>query len=225
MSATSTETPSRILVVEDHAIVRHGMRVLLAETPDLVVCAEAGDVAHAWEQLLQERPDVVVLDLILQEGSGLDLLRRMRAAGQTVPVLVLSMHDETTHAEKAFRAGAQGYVMKEDADEVLVEALRTVLRGERYISDRLNRAWTRHFMEGPSEPVAATTVVDPLTDREQEIFAYLGQGWTSRQIAERCGLSARTVEVHRAHIKKKLGCASAAELLREAVRWVTEREE
>ncbi len=224
MSAKSTETPSRLLVVEDHAIVRHGMRVLLAGTPDLVVCAEAADVDTAWQQLQQEATDVVVLDLILQDGSGLDLLRRMRAAGQTVPVLVLSMHDETTHAEKAFRAGAQGYVMKEDADEVLVEALRTVLRGDRYISKRLNETWTRHFMEGPAEPAAAATAVDQLTDREQEIFAYLGQGLTSRQIAERGGLSARTVEVHRAHIKRKLGCASAAELLREAVRWVTERE-
>lgn len=218
-------TPAaRILVVEDHAIVRHGMRVLLAHTPTLTICGEAADVPAAWQELATHSPDAMVVDLTLQGQSGLDFIRDLRAAGHDLPVLVLSMHDEQTHAEKALRAGAQGYVMKEDADEVLVEALLTVLRGDRYLSPRLRDEWARRHIEGDVKAKASGPDIAALTEREQDVFRCMGQGLTTRQIAEQLGLSARTVEVHRARIKKKLAADSAAESLRAAVRWVAQQE-
>ena len=135
-----------------------------------------------------------------------------------MPVLVMSMHDEATHAEKALRAGAQGYIMKEDADEVLVEALRTVLSEKIYVSGNINEKMLRTYIDG--EDSEENSGIESLTDREKEIFECLGKGFTTRKIAEQFDLSPRTVEVHRARIKKKLNCEDAAQLLRAAVQWV-----
>jgi len=223
MTNKSTTPAARVLVVEDHAIVRHGMRVLLDATPALTICGEADDVAGAWRLLTAESPDALVVDLTLQGQSGLDFIRELRAAGHRQPVLVCSMHDERTHAEKALRAGAQGYVMKEDADEVLVDALLAVLRGDRYISPRLREEWARRHIEG-DDTADSDPGIAALTEREQQVFTGMGQGLTTRQIADQLGLSARTVEVHRARIKKKLDAGSAAESLRAAVRWVSQQE-
>jgi len=211
-------TPARILIVDDHAIVRHGLGVLLARAPDLTICGEAGDEETARTAVATLNPDAVVVDLILRERSGLDLIRALREDGYGGPVLVLSMHDEATHAPKSLRAGAQGYVMKEDADEVLVDALRKVLTGGTYFNAEV-AARTMHDDDTDDHRAG----VEQLTDREREIFACLGRGMTTRKMAEQFGISARTVEVHRARIKKKLGCDDAAQLLREAVKWVEER--
>ena len=217
---TEPTPPARVLIVDDHAIVRHGMGVLLEKTPDLTICGEAGTYEEALESILRLKPDIAVIDLILRDRSGLDLIRELREKDVKCPLLVMSMHDEATHAEKSLRAGAQGYVMKEDADELLVEALRKVLRGEVFVSGEVSLRMLRSYVDGADEEDSG---IDSLTGREKEIFQYLGQGMTTRKIAENFGLSARTVEVHRARIKKKLQCEDAAQLLREAVKWVESR--
>jgi RNA polymerase sigma factor (sigma-70 family) len=213
---TQAETPARVLVVDDHAIVRHGMGVLLAPAKDFKICGEAGTYEEALAAVTALKPDIAVIDLILKERSGLDLIRELRARGETLPLLVISMHDEATHAEKALRAGAQGYVMKEDADEQLIDALRAVLSGQVFVSSEMSSRMLRSYVGEDEE----ATGIESLTEREKEIFTCLGQGMTTRKIAEQYGLSARTVEVHRARIKKKLACEDAAQLLREAVKWV-----
>lgn len=220
--SSSANSSHRILLIDDHGIVRHGIGVLLSVAPDLEVCGEAGTYEEALEALRTLKPDAAVVDLILHDRSGLELIRTARAEGISLPMLVLSMHDESTHAEKALRAGAQGYVMKEDADEVLVDALRKILDGGLYVSGDINARLLRTFIAGDEETGASG--VDQLTEREKEIFECLGRGLTTRKIAEQFGLSARTVEVHRARIKKKIGAEDAAQLLREAVKWVEMRD-
>ncbi len=214
----TSSTQHRIVIIDDHGIVRHGIGVLLSAEPDLKICGEAGSYEEGLATLAQQQPDVAVIDLILHERSGLDLIREIRQKGWSMPIVVLSMHDEATHAEKSLRAGAQGYVMKEDADEVLVEAIRRVLAGGVYVSGDVNARILRTYAEGESEVSASG--VEALTEREKEIFACVGRGLTTRKIAEQFGLSARTVEVHRARIKKKMQCEDAAQLFREAVKWV-----
>jgi len=223
-------SPSRVLIVDDHAIVRYGMGVLLSGTEELTLCGEAGSYDEALTAIRELQPDVAVIDIILHDQSGLDLIRQIRAEEKNapsshtplpphshtpkppLPILVLSMHNETTHAEKALRAGAQGYIMKEDADEVLIEALRTVLSGKLFVSDAIQQKMLHATLD--EEPAG----IESLTTREKEVFECLGQGLTTRKIAERLSLSPRTVEVHRASIKKKLKCEDAAQLLRTAVR-------
>lgn len=209
----------RILIVDDHAIVRHGLAALISGEPDLAVCGEAATVAEALAALESLRPDVAIVDITLKEESGLDLIREARRRGHAMPMLVLSMHDEATHAEKALRAGAQGYVMKEQGDESLLSALRVVLKGETYLTEAARARMLQDYLRKEDE-TKPETGIGSLTEREREIFECLGRGMTTRRIAEKYSLSERTVEVHRAHIKKKLGCDDAAQLLREAVRWV-----
>ena len=211
-------TPARILLVDDHALVRHGLGLLLSKHPEFVVCGEAGTYDEAVAVAEQMKPDLAVVDVTLKDRSGLDLVREWRERQPGLRALVLSMHDEREYAERALRAGARGYVMKENADEVVVEALHTVLRGEVYASPDVSARMLRQMADG-GKPAEAGGV-DSLTSREAEIFRALGEGLTSRKIAERFGLSERTIEVHRANIKRKLGCEDTAQLLREAVRWL-----
>ncbi|HRZ13460.1 MAG TPA: response regulator transcription factor [Kiritimatiellia bacterium] len=212
----------RVLLVDDHAVVRHGLAALLAGEPDLAVCGEAGTVAEALAAADSLRPDVAIVDITLKDENGLDFVREARRRGLVFPMLVLSMHDEATHAEKALRAGAQGYVMKEQGDECLLAALHAVLKGETYLSDAARARMLQDYLhkDGAAKP---ETGIESLTDREREIFECLGRGMTTRRIAEKYSISERTVEVHRAHIKRKLGCEDAAQLLREAVRWVEDQ--
>jgi DNA-binding NarL/FixJ family response regulator len=212
--------PARILVVDDHAIVRHGIALLLASHPGLAICGEAGTYEEALAAAESLRPDVVLVDLTLKDRSGLDLIRELRERLPEARCLVLSMHDEADYAQRALRAGARGYVRKEDADEVIVEALHAVLRGEVYASPEVSAQVLRRLAEGPGEAPGEGSGIDGLTDREREVFRCLGEGLSTKRIAEKFGLSARTVEVHRANIKRKLGCADSAQMLREAVRWV-----
>jgi len=216
--STDIPTRARVLVVDDHAIVRHGLTALLNAEPDLMCCGEAATVAEALDALERLQPDAAIVDITLKDENGLDVIREARARQVTCKFLVLSMHDELTHGPKAVRAGAQGYVMKEHADEDIAEALRTILRQELYLSESVQDQLLRDVVGGPTD--ATPGGPESLTDREREIFRLVGQGLTSKRIAEQLGLSARTVEVHRAHIKRKLGCADAAQLVREAVRWV-----
>lgn len=221
MSATPAARHS-ILVVDDHSIVRHGLTLLLQREPDLAVCGEAGSYDEALAAAATLRPDIVLVDLTLKDRSGLDLIRELSARQPGVRCLVLSMHDEAEYADRALRAGARGYVMKEDADEVVVQAIRHVLNGEVYVSPAMSNRLI-HQMSKDKHDRDASSGVASLTEREREIFQCLGEGLSTRKIAERFNLSERTVEVHRANIKKKLRADDAAQVLREAVRWVEGR--
>ena len=198
-----------LLLVDDHAIVRQGLAALLAREADFAVAGEAGTYEDGLAALAALAPDGVVLDLSLRDRSGLDWIREARAKGYAEKILVLSMHDEAVYAEKALRAGAQGYVMKDQAEETLVAALRQVRFGRTYLSPAAEKLLAAPAAAAEKE----TDGVAGLTARETEILYAIGGGLTTRDIAEKFGLSGRTVDVHRANIKRKLGCASLAEVL------------
>ena len=209
-----------LLLVDDHAIVRQGLAALLAREADFAVAGEAGTYEDGLAALTALAPDGVVLDLSLRDRSGLDWIREARAKGYA-GILVLSMHDEAVYAEKALRAGAQGYVMKDQAEETLVAALRQVRSGRTYLSPAAEKLLAAH-------PAAAGKEADGfegLTARESEILTAIGGGLTTRDIAEKFGLSGRTVDVHRVNIKRKLGCASLAEVLVKAVEYKRAQDE
>ena len=209
-----------LLLVDDHAIVRQGLAALLAHADDFAVCGEAGTYEDGLAALRTLAPDGVVLDLSLRDRSGLEWIRAARAQGYTGRILVLSMHDEALYAEKALRAGAQGYVMKDQAEDALVFALRTVFAGQTYLSPAAAALLADH-------PTAVDKAADGfagLTARESEILYAIGGGLTTRDIAEKFGLSGRTVDVHRGNIKRKLGCNSLAEVLVKAVEFKRTRD-
>lgn len=205
----------RVLLVDDHAVVRDGLAQVLNQEPDFRVVGEASDAHQALEQLESLRPDVAVVDLSLVGRDGLDLLKDVKRGFGSIPVLVLSMHDESVYAERALRAGARGYIMKSEKATKVVAALRKILSGEIYLSERMsNRLLNRSVSSSRSGRVGE------LTDRELHIFRMLGQGLAVRTIADQLHISARTVEAHREHIKQKLGLSTGSELLRIAIEHV-----
>jgi len=206
MAAAATTS---LLLVDDHAIVRQGLAALLAREGDFAVVGEAGTYEDGMAALSALAPDGVVLDLSLRDRSGLDWIREARAKGYAGKILVLSMHDEGLYAEKALRAGAQGYVMKDQAEETLVAALRAVRSGQTYLSPAAEALLAGHSAAAEKEADG----FGGLTARESEILYAIGGGLTTREIAEKFGLSGRTVDVHRVNIKRKLGCGSLAEVL------------
>ncbi|NLG35121.1 MAG: response regulator transcription factor [Lentisphaerae bacterium] len=201
--------PTPLLLVDDHAIVRQGLAALLANEPEFAVAGEAGTYEEGLSALEALNPACVVLDLSLRDRSGLDWIREARARGFGGSILVLSMHDEGLYAEKVLHAGAQGYVMKDQAEDALVSALRTVRDGGIHLSPAAEQLLAAH-REAPDERGGGA---EGLTARESEILYAIGGGLTTREIAEKFGLSGRTVDVHRANIKRKLGCGSLAEVL------------
>lgn len=213
---------TRVLLVDDHPIVRRGVAELIGDEMDLEVCGEADSVSAALELLRTVDPDVVVVDLTLSDAGGLGLIRDMRRWKKDLVVLVLSMHDEILHAERALRAGASGYVMKHQATDRIVDAIRRVLQGEIYLSDRMKER-ILHRMLGDREGLQADSPLDSLTDRELEIFQLIGRGLSTREMAERLCLSVKTVETHLDHIKSKLGLESGRELLRFSMSWSMEQ--
>ena len=210
-----------LLLVDDHAIVRQGLAALLAREADFAVAGEAGTYEDGLAALFSLHPGAVVLDLSLRDRSGLDWIRAARAQGYAGKILVLSMHDEGLYAEKALRAGAQGYVMKDQAEDALVAALRKVMAGQTYLSPAADKLLAGHPGAADREPSG----FDGLTARESEILYAIGGGLTTRDIAEKFGLSGRTVDVHRVNIKRKLGCASLAEVLVKAVEFKRAQDE
>jgi len=209
---------TKALLVEDHPIVRNGLARLIEEQSDLTVCGEAESAAEALKAVDQLHPDVVIVDISLGDSSGLELIKDIKARYDHLPVLVLSMHDESLYAERALRAGAKGYIMKEEATETVVTALRRVLNGDIWVSDEIAARMLRGFVGGGTpQPVAP---MERLSDRELEVFEFIGHGLGTREIAAKLHLSVRTVESYRAHIKQKLNLKDARELLRHAVLWV-----
>ena len=207
-----------ILLVDDHSFMRAGLAQLIDRQPDMQVCGEAGDPAEAIQQLAKTKPDLVLTDLTMPGRSGLEFIKDLRAANETTPVLVISMHDEAVYAERVLRAGARGYIMKGAGGESLLIALRQVLRGEVYVSPQMSARILGNL--SGSKPRGSSSPIEKLTDREFEIFQLIGQGKSTRDIAEQLHLSPKTVDVHRTHLKEKLELKDATSLIRHAVRWV-----
>jgi len=209
---------ARILIVDDHVIVRQGIAQLVNREPDLDVCQEAGDADSAVAVLRETPVDLAIVDISLPGTSGIELVKMVRDAYPQLPVLVMSMHDEALYSDRAFRAGAKGYVMKQEATEKLLAAIRKILNGGVYVSDRMQTVMVQRFLNsGVDETVS---FIDNLTDREFEILRMIGQGLTVAEIADKLGRSAKTVEAHRANLREKLGLKRAAELARFATQWV-----
>lgn len=208
----------RILIVDDHSIVRRGLIDVIQREPELTVCAEASTAQDALTAVRDLKPHLALIDLSLKEISGIELIKQMRAMHPDVAMLVLSMHDELVYAERVLRAGALGYVMKAEATEKLVKAIRTVLRGEIFVSDKMSyrilgrMLGTKADLQG--SPLSA------LSDRELEVFEELGKGQGTRQIAQKMCVSIKTIESHRESIKSKLNLKSANELVHLATHWV-----
>ena len=207
----------RVLVVDDHPVVRQGLALLINREPDLVVCGEAEEASGAMHVLASARPDVLIVDISLNGPDGLDLLKNIRTTHPTLPVLILSMHDESIYAERALRAGANGYIMKQEATEKVLDALRRILSGEIYVSDGIANKMLKHYITG-SGTLRNSSIAD-LSDRELEVFRLIGEGHGTRQIAEELHLSIKTVESYQAHIKEKLSLRSARELMQHAIQW------
>ena len=216
-SQNQAVTKKRILVVDDHPIVRQGLALLINREPDLVVCGEAEEAMGALHVLASARPDVLIVDISLNGPDGLDLLKTIRTTHPTLPVLILSMHDESIYAERALRAGANGYIMKQEATEKVLVAVRRILSGEIYVSDRIAGKMLKHYITG-SGTLRSSSIAD-LSDRELEVFRLIGEGHGTRQIAEELHLSIKTVESYQAHIKEKLSLRSSRELMQHAIQW------
>ena len=208
---------SRIMIVDDHAIVLHGLKELINSEPDLEVTMTADSAERALQMLRKGLPDIVVTDISLPGLSGLELIKEVSLMHPGLPSLVLSMHDELVHGERALRAGAKGYLVKQEAPEKVIKAIRTVLAGGRYLSARMQSLLTQKVRGRPGkQPVS---ILSSLTDREQEIFRMIGLGLGTSEIAAKVNRSVKTIEAHRANLKTKLGLRNAHELNRFAANW------
>ena len=214
---TSPARKHRVLVVDDHPIVRQGLTLLINRENDLMVCGEAEDARTAMQSIMSAKPDILVVDISLNGPDGLDLLKDIRTRYPDLPVLILSMHDESIYAERALRAGAQGYIMKQEASERVLLALRRILSNEIYVSERISNRMLQRFIGGAAQ--SRPSSVADLTNRELEVFRLIGEGHSTRQIAEQLHISVKTVESYQAHIKEKLSLRSARELMQHAIQW------
>ena len=216
----STCTKIKILVVDDHPTVREALAVRVAKNPGLEICGEATDVAEAIRLSIEMHPDVIVTDITLKNGDGIDLIKRLKARDPDARILVWSMHSEKLYADRVLRAGALGYVTKEQPTEKIIDAIREVMAGKYFLSDQMReRLLFRVAHGGDGENCSP---VDSLSDRELEVFRLIGQGIKTQEIAERLHLSIKTVETHRDRIKKKLDLKDATDLIRSAALWVAE---
>lgn len=211
--------PWRILIVDDHPLVRKGMTALISQEADLAICGECGEMEEALQLAEQLRPDLVIVDITLKSGHGLELIKQLAAAQPEIRMLACSMHDESLFAERCLRAGASGYLNKEAASSQVIDAIRAVREGKTFVSAQLAERLVSRLVGGGS---AHDSPIDSLTDRELEVFGLIGRGQTTRQIAERLHLSTKTIESYRENIKAKLSLKNAAELNRHAVQWVLE---
>ncbi len=206
----------RILVVDDHPLVREWLTNLIDQTSDLTVCGEAGDAKTALQVVSRERPDLAIIDLSLGGDSGIDLIRTIREQFPSVTMIVLSMHDERLYGERAIRAGAHGYIMKRESSTKIIEAIHQVLAGSNYLSRELTQLFAQKFVSGSGGDASPMNV---LCARELEVFRLIGQGYETREIANALEVNIKTVQTYCTRIKEKLKLSSGAELLREAMRW------
>ena len=204
----------KIFLIDDHPIVRQGLALFINREPDLMVCGEADGAISALQAIRDSMPDFVVLDISLDGPDGLELLKTLRANYPNLPVLILSMHDESTYAERALRAGANGYIMKQEATEKVLTAIRHILRGEVYLSDRLTKRMLQQFVHGSCFAARSAREVER---PELEVYRLIGEGHGTRQIADELHVSTKTVESYQAHIKEKLSLRNARELVQHAI--------
>jgi len=212
------QAKNKIIIVDDHPILRRGLVALIESESDLSVCGEAATCHDALEMIQEIQTDLVLVDLELLGCHGLDLIKAMKTRHPTIPALVLSMHDESVYAGRALRAGARGYISKLQLDETLLVAIRRVLNGEMYMSEKMMQRFARKYIGG--QKLETETPVEVLSDRELQVFRLIGQGRSTRQIGEVLTLSIKTIESHAEHIKHKLSLASAPELAQCATQWV-----
>jgi DNA-binding NarL/FixJ family response regulator len=213
-----TKARRRILIVDDHPFMRAGLAQLIDRQPDLVAGGEAGSPAESLQWLATQGADLVLTDMTMPGRSGLDFIKDLQALHPTLPILVVSMHDELVYAERALRAGARGYIMKEAGGENLLAAIRRVLDGDVYVSSRMSAQLLGSFSGRKSRQ--DDSPFGKLTDREFEVFQLIGHGRSTREIAQQLGLSTKTIDVHRANLKGKLALQDTTALVRHAVRWV-----
>lgn len=217
MPAKSKNAVKRVLIVDDHPMMRQGLAQLIDNEPDLKVVAEADTGGQGLDIVVKEKLDLALIDISLPDKNGLELIKDMRSVKPELPILIVSMHDEALYAERVLRAGARGYIMKQEGGMKLLQAIRQVLTGQIYVSDKMSarilETFSGHRTEQSASPVAR------LSDREFEVFQLIGQGKGTKEIAQHLKLSVKTVEVHRAKIKEKLNLQTATDLVRYAVRW------
>jgi DNA-binding NarL/FixJ family response regulator len=208
----------KIVLVDDHPMTRSGMAYLIGKEEDLEVCAEASNPAEALAQIAKDRPDLVLTDITMPGRSGLEFIKDVLAVHAGLPILIVSMHDELIYAERALRAGARGYIMKEAGGEKLLAAIRQILGGQIYVSEKMSAKILDIF--SGNRPRGSSSPIEKLTDREFEVFQLIGQGKNTREIAKQLHVSPKTVDVHRSHIKEKLELKDVTSLIRHAVRWI-----
>jgi DNA-binding NarL/FixJ family response regulator len=208
---------SRIYIVDDHAMFRDGLRQMITLEPDLCVCGDAAEAAQALAELRELQPDLVIADISLAGSSGIDLVKAIKKDFEDLPVLVVSMHDESLYGERSLRAGAMGYVMKSEPARTVLAAMRKVLRGEVHISEKMASAMVAKFVQGTSEPHPSP--LESLSDRELEVFRLLGQEKGTRQIAEEINVALPTVATFKNRIKEKLGLKNSTEMVLYAIQW------
>jgi len=201
-----------VFVVDDHPLLRQGLALLINREPDLTVCGEAANTQDAIKAIAAKRPDILIVDISLNGPDGLDLLKALRSSYPDLPVLILSMHDETIYAERALRARANGYIMKQEATEKVLVAVHRILGGDIYLSERMSNKLLHQYFSG-----ASVDTNSRLSDRELEVFRFIGEGCSTRHIAEKLHLSIKTVETYQAHIKDKLSLRSGRELVQYAI--------
>jgi DNA-binding NarL/FixJ family response regulator len=212
------DTRTRILLVDDHAVVRYGIAQLINRQSDLVVCGEEEDASNALTAISKLKPDLVIADISLKDSSGLELMRNIKAQYSGMPVLVVSAHDESIYAEIAFRAGALGYLMKQEALDKIISAIRRVLGGNIYVSEALAAKMLQQQIRGKTD--IQESPVKGLSDRELEVFQLIGQWKKTSEIAQELHLSVKTIEYYREQIKRKLNLKNSAELTQHATAWV-----
>jgi DNA-binding NarL/FixJ family response regulator len=208
----------RVLIVDDHAVLREGLALVINVQPDLVVCGEAANVAGGLQTAAAERPDIALIDLSLMGGSGLELVKDLKSQFPNLPTLVLSLHDEALYAERALRAGARGYIMKRASTADLLAAIRKVLDGQIYLSEMMGSVVVRQSFGNGESPTSADSL-EQLSDRELEVFQLLGEGHGTREIAEQLKLSMKTISCYRQNIQTKLHLKDAAALVQRAIHW------
>jgi DNA-binding NarL/FixJ family response regulator len=211
---------AKVMLVDDHAMLRHGMEMLINREPDMEVSAEVGDAEEALAILkAYHQPDIILMDVSLKTHSGFELTRKVRSVMPKMPVLVVSMHDEAVYAERALRAGAQGYVMKQEPGKVLVNAIREVLKGNLFLNRQIQARLLKRIATGNSD---SQSLISTLTPAEFEVLHLIGAGHSSQQIASLLNRSIKTVDSHRYNIRIKLNLKDAPELIRFAIKWVSE---
>jgi DNA-binding NarL/FixJ family response regulator len=219
--ANSTTKRTRLLIVDDHPITRAGLVHLINRQPDMVVCGEAKNAAEALNAVDAGKPDLVLADIALPGKSGLELIKDIKAIHPGLPTLVISMHDESLYAERVLRAGARGYITKHEGGEKLMQAIRHVLSGQIYVSEKMSAHILKILSGEQAAPVRS--LIAQLSDREFEVFELLGEGVSAHEIARRLHISTKTVDAHRANIKKKLIIKTTSELISYAARWMEHR--